>query len=73
MRISHRSPVARSLLGKRIGEVATVLAPGGRFSMRILSIADVAEKVNFQGQRARQVFFRRFRTVDERTSFGYTA
>lgn len=45
MRISHRSPVARSLLGKRIGEVATVLAPGGRFSMRIISIGDAAEKV----------------------------
>jgi transcription elongation factor GreA len=45
MRISHRSPVARSLLGKKIGDVATVLAPGGRFSMRILSIGDAAEKV----------------------------
>ncbi|MDI7275764.1 MAG: transcription elongation factor GreA [Anaerolineae bacterium] len=38
-RISNESPVGRALLGRRVGEVVTVRAPGG--SMR-LTITDIA-------------------------------
>jgi transcription elongation GreA/GreB family factor len=34
--ISHRSPVGRSLIGRRRGDVVVVDAPGGRMSFRIV-------------------------------------
>jgi transcription elongation factor GreB len=34
--ISHRSPVGRSLVGRRRGDVVVVDAPGGRMSFRIV-------------------------------------
>jgi transcription elongation factor GreA len=34
--ISHRSPVGRSLIGRRRGEVVVVDAPGGKMSFRIV-------------------------------------
>ena len=37
-KISHESPIARSLLGKRVGEVAIVDAPAGEYSFTILEI-----------------------------------
>ena len=40
-RVSDQSPVGAALLGHKIGETVTAIAPGGQFAMKILSI-DVA-------------------------------
>lgn len=37
-RISNRSPVARAILGKKVGEVVTVEAPVGKLRFKILGI-----------------------------------
>lgn len=37
-KISNESPIGRALLGKRVGNVAIVVAPGGRFSYKILKV-----------------------------------
>ncbi len=37
--ISNESPVGRALLGKRIGEQADVVAPGGSFELKVVSLA----------------------------------
>src|SRR5262249_48759069 len=36
--ISNESPIGRALLGKRVGEEVTVVAPAGAFNLRILEI-----------------------------------
>jgi transcription elongation factor GreA len=36
--ISHESPVGAALLGKRVGDVATVVTPGGQFCLTVLEI-----------------------------------
>lgn len=36
--ISNDSPVARALMGHRVGDQVTIVAPGGSFSVRIVSI-----------------------------------
>ena len=38
-KISDESPVGKALLGKKVGEVATVEAPGGEFKLKILEIS----------------------------------
>ena len=38
-KISNESPIARSLLGKRVGDVVKVNAPGGDFDYTILEIS----------------------------------
>jgi len=37
--ISNESPVGRALLGKKIGEQADVVAPGGSFNLKVVSLA----------------------------------
>jgi transcription elongation factor GreA len=37
--ISNESPLGRALIGKRVGEETTVVAPGGSFTVEVLSIA----------------------------------
>jgi len=37
--ISNESPVGRALLGKKPGESATVVAPGGSFALTVVEIA----------------------------------
>ena len=37
--ISNESPLGRALLGKRVGEETTVVAPGGSFTVKVLNIA----------------------------------
>ena len=37
-RISNESPVGRALLGRRVGEVVSVVAPGGSFELEIVSL-----------------------------------
>ncbi len=37
-RISNESPVGRALLGKKVGETASVVAPGGSFDLSVVSI-----------------------------------
>jgi transcription elongation factor GreA len=37
--ISNESPIGRALLGKRVGEDTTVVAPDGSFSLRVEAIA----------------------------------
>ena len=37
--ISNESPVGRALLGKRIGEQVAVVAPGGSFDLKVVSLA----------------------------------
>jgi transcription elongation factor GreA len=37
--ISNESPVGRALLGKRIGEQVDVVAPGGSFNLKVVSLA----------------------------------
>jgi transcription elongation factor GreA len=37
--ISNESPVGRALMGKRIGEQVDVVAPGGSFKMKVVSLA----------------------------------
>ncbi|NLA57902.1 MAG: transcription elongation factor GreA [Firmicutes bacterium] len=39
-RISHRSPVAQALLGRKVGELVNVDAPAGQFVYKILSISN---------------------------------
>jgi len=44
--ISTTSPIGRSLLGKRVGDMATVVTPNGKRELEILkltTIHDVAE------------------------------
>jgi transcription elongation factor GreA len=36
--ISNESPIGRALIGKRVGDEVTVLAPAGAFDLRILDI-----------------------------------
>jgi transcription elongation factor GreA len=36
--ISNESPVGRALLGKRVGETASVVAPGGSFDLSVVEI-----------------------------------
>src|ERR1051325_9919847 len=36
--ISNESPIGRALIGKRVGEEVTVVAPAGSFNLRILEI-----------------------------------
>ena len=36
--ISHESPVGAALMGKKVGEVATVQAPNGEYKLKILKI-----------------------------------
>ena len=36
--ISNESPIGRSLLGKRVGDEVTVVAPAGAFNLKILDI-----------------------------------
>jgi transcription elongation factor GreA len=37
-RISNESPVGRALLGKRVGDTAVVVAPGGSFNLEVLEV-----------------------------------
>src|SRR6476469_7267138 len=37
--ISNESPVGRALLGKKIGEQVDVVAPGGSFNLKVVSLA----------------------------------
>jgi transcription elongation factor GreA len=37
--ISNESPIGRSLLGKRVGDEVTVVAPAGAFNLKILDIS----------------------------------
>ena len=37
--ISNESPMGRALIGKRVGDEVTVVAPAGTFSLRILEIS----------------------------------
>ena len=36
--VSNESPIGRALIGKRIGDEVTVVAPGGSFRLKILAI-----------------------------------
>ena len=38
-KISDESPIGKALLGKKIGDVVTVEAPGGEFKIKILEIS----------------------------------
>ena len=38
-RISNESPIGRALLGKRVGETVSVLAPGGSFDLTIRAVS----------------------------------
>jgi transcription elongation factor GreA len=37
--ISNESPIGRALLGKRVGDEVTVVAPAGAFNLKILEIS----------------------------------
>ena len=37
--ISNESPIGKSLLGKKVGDVVTVTTPGGAFEMKVLAIS----------------------------------
>lgn len=37
--ISNESPIGRALIGKRVGDEVTVVAPAGAFTLKILDIA----------------------------------
>src|SRR5579864_3641876 len=37
--ISNESPIGRSLIGKRVGDEVTVVAPAGSFNLKILDIS----------------------------------
>ena len=37
--ISNESPIGKSLMGKRVGDVVVVTTPGGSFEMKVLSIS----------------------------------
>jgi transcription elongation factor GreA len=36
--VSNESPIGRALIGKRVGEEVTVMAPGGSFQVKIVAI-----------------------------------
>lgn len=38
-KISNESPIALAILGKKIGDVATVKSPNGEYSIKVLNIA----------------------------------
>ncbi len=38
-KISNESPIGRALLGKKVGDTVTVLAPGGSFDLQIKELA----------------------------------
>lgn len=38
-KISNESPIAVAILGKKIGDVATVQSPNGQYSIKVLNIA----------------------------------
>lgn len=38
-KISNESPIALAILGKKIGDVATVQSPNGQYSIKVLNIA----------------------------------
>ncbi len=38
-KVSHESPIGRTLLGRRVGDVITVQAPGGTIAFRITDIS----------------------------------
>ena len=38
-KISDESPVGKALLGKKLGDIVTVEAPGGEFKLKILEIS----------------------------------
>jgi transcription elongation factor GreA len=44
-RISHRSPLAEAILGRRVGEVVEVAAPGGRYRCTIVRTGRPAREV----------------------------
>ena len=37
--ISNESPIGKSLVGKKVGEIATIITPGGSIQMKVLSIS----------------------------------
>ena len=37
-KISNESPVGRALLGKRVGDAVSIVAPGGSFDLTIISV-----------------------------------
>jgi transcription elongation factor GreA len=37
--ISNESPIGRALIGKRVGDEVTVVAPAGSFTLKILEIS----------------------------------
>jgi transcription elongation factor GreA len=37
-RISHESPIGKALMGKKVGDIAEVDAPGGKIELKILKI-----------------------------------
>ena len=37
--VSNESPIGRALIGKRVGDEVTVVAPGGSFTVKILEIS----------------------------------
>jgi transcription elongation factor GreA len=37
--ISNESPIGRALIGKRVGDEVTVVAPAGAFNLKILEIS----------------------------------
>ena len=37
-KVSHKSPLGRALLGRRVGDVVTVKAPGGKIDFRLTEI-----------------------------------
>jgi transcription elongation factor GreA len=37
--ISNESPIGRALMGKRVGDEVTVVAPAGAFNLKILEIS----------------------------------
>ena len=39
--ISTTSPIGRSLMGKRVGDVATVVTPGGKRDLEILKLITI--------------------------------
>ena len=36
--VSNASPIGKGLMGKKVGEYATILTPGGEIKMKILKI-----------------------------------
>ena len=44
-RVSVESPVGKALLGRRAGDLATVLAPGGQWRIQVLNVTNEAVRV----------------------------